>query len=226
MVTGSTAVDAVQRTAVADPPARDPRLALLEQVLDERSERLVLVTAHRRESWGEPPERVLRAVRAVVDRHPDVRVLLPPHPNPAVRPALVDVLGGHERIVVTGPLDHSDLVRALRRAALVLTDSGGLPEEAPSFGVPRAGAARQDRADVGGRLGLRVLVGTHPVRVLARRTASPPHRSRSASPFAAHGHSSPDRVSDFPRPGDVRARSAAHAGRSPIIRARDEGHPP
>ncbi|MDU0292170.1 non-hydrolyzing UDP-N-acetylglucosamine 2-epimerase [Saccharothrix longispora] len=167
VVTGSTAVDAVQRTAAADLPARDPRLALLEQVLDERSERLVLVTAHRRESWGEPLERVLRAVRAVADRHPDVRVLLPAHPNPAVRSAVVDVLGGHERIVVTGPLDHSDLVRALRRAALVLTDSGGVQEEAPSFGVPvlvlRDSTERTSAVDSGSAW----LVGTDPVRILA-----------------------------------------------------------
>ncbi|MGM1064126.1 non-hydrolyzing UDP-N-acetylglucosamine 2-epimerase [Saccharothrix sp. Mg75] len=167
VVTGNTAVDAARRAAAADLPARDPDLALLEQVLDERSERLVLVTAHRPESRGAPLERVLRAVRTLADRHPDVRVLVPAHPDPAVRSAVVDVLGDHERVVVSGPLDHSDLVRALRRAALVLTDSGGVQEEAPSFGVPvlvlRDATERPAAVDAGRAW----LVGTDPVRILA-----------------------------------------------------------
>lgn len=167
VVTGNTVVDAVERTALADRPARDPDLALLERVLDERSERLVLVTVHRRESWGEPLERVLHSVRAIADRHPDVRVLLPAHPNPEVRAAARDVLGGHDRIVVTEPLDYPDLVRALRRAALVLTDSGGIQEEAPSFGVPvlvlRDTTERTAAVDAG----CAWLVGTDPIRILA-----------------------------------------------------------
>ncbi|QQQ77491.1 UDP-N-acetylglucosamine 2-epimerase (non-hydrolyzing) [Saccharothrix sp. 6-C] len=167
VVTGSTAVDAVQRMAAADLPARDPDLAALERVLDERAERLVLVTVHRRESWGRPLTRVLHAVRAVADRHPDVRVLLPAHPDPRVRAAARAVLGGHERIVVTGPLDYADLVRALRRSALVLTDSGGIQEEAPTFGVPvlvlRDTTERVSAVEAGGAW----LVGTDPIRILA-----------------------------------------------------------
>ncbi|WP_367131738.1 non-hydrolyzing UDP-N-acetylglucosamine 2-epimerase [Saccharothrix sp. HUAS TT1] len=167
VVTGNTVVDAVQRVAAADLPARDPDLVRLERVLDERSDRLVLVTAHRRESWGEPLARVLRAVRALADRHPDVRVLLPAHPNPGVRAAARTALGGHDRIVVTEPLDYSDLVRALRRAALVLTDSGGLQEEAPSFGVPvlvlREATERVSAVEAG----CAWLVGTDPIRILA-----------------------------------------------------------
>ncbi|GAA3888311.1 UDP-N-acetylglucosamine 2-epimerase (non-hydrolyzing) [Saccharothrix violaceirubra] len=135
-VTGNTVVDAVERVSAADLPARDPDLAALERVLDARGGRLVLVTVHRRESWGVPLERVLAAVRAIADRYADVHVLVPAHPNPAVRSTVRDVLGGHDRIVVTEPLDYPDLVRTLRRAAVVLTDSGGIQEEAPSFGVP------------------------------------------------------------------------------------------
>ncbi|MFT7840913.1 UDP-N-acetylglucosamine 2-epimerase (non-hydrolyzing) [Saccharothrix sp. BKS2] len=167
VVTGSTAVDAVRRVAAADQPARDPGLALLERVLDERSERLVLVTAHRRESRGEPLGRVLHAVREIADRHPDVRVLLPAHPDPAARSTALEALGGHERIVVSEPLDYPDLVRALRRAALVLTDSGGLQEEAPTFGVPvlvlRGTTERTAAVDAG----YAWLVGTDAIRVLA-----------------------------------------------------------
>ncbi|MER5263555.1 UDP-N-acetylglucosamine 2-epimerase (non-hydrolyzing) [Actinosynnema sp. NPDC002837] len=167
VVTGDTVVDAVQRIAAADPPARDPDLARLERVLDERSERLVLVTVHRRESWGRPLTRVLHAVRAIADRHPDVRVLLPADPDPRVRAVARAVLGGHERIVVTDPLGYSDLVRALRRSALVLTDSGGIQEEAPTFGVPvlvlRDTTERVTAVEAGGAW----LVGTDPIRIIA-----------------------------------------------------------
>ncbi|ACU34957.1 non-hydrolyzing UDP-N-acetylglucosamine 2-epimerase [Actinosynnema mirum] len=167
VVTGNTVVDAVQRVAAADLPARDPDLAVLERVLDEHGQRLVLVTVHRRESWGEPLDRVLGAVRGIADRHPDVRVLLPAHPNPAVRAQVVAALGGHPRIVVTEPLDYPDLVRALRRSALVLTDSGGIQEEAPSFGVPvlvlRESTERMAAVDAG----CAWLVGTDPTRILA-----------------------------------------------------------
>ncbi|MFI9006728.1 non-hydrolyzing UDP-N-acetylglucosamine 2-epimerase [Actinosynnema sp. NPDC053489] len=167
VVTGNTVVDAVRHVAAADPPARDPALARLERVLDARSERLVLVTAHRRESWGEPLTRVLHAVRAVADRHPDVRVLLPVHPNPRVRAAARHVLGGHDRIVVTEPLDYSDLVRALRRSALVLTDSGGLQEEAPTFGVPVLVLRDTTERVAAVAAGCAWLVGTDPIRIVA-----------------------------------------------------------
>ncbi|MFJ6676028.1 non-hydrolyzing UDP-N-acetylglucosamine 2-epimerase [Actinosynnema sp. NPDC091369] len=167
VVTGNTVVDAVQRVAAADLPARDPELARLERVLDAGSERLVLVTVHRRESWGVPLARVLHAVRAIADRHPDVRVLLPVHPNPRVHAAARNLLGGHERISVTEPLDYSDMVRALRRSALVLTDSGGIQEEAPTFGVPvlvlRDTTERVSAVDAG----CAWLVGTDPIRIVA-----------------------------------------------------------
>jgi UDP-N-acetylglucosamine 2-epimerase (non-hydrolysing) len=98
--------------------------------------RLLLVTVHRRESWGEPLRSVLHAVRDVLDAHPDTVVALPVHPNPAVRAQVLSVLGADRRVVVTPPLDYPDLVRLLERSTLVLSDSGGIQEEAPSFGVP------------------------------------------------------------------------------------------
>ncbi|MEU7526646.1 UDP-N-acetylglucosamine 2-epimerase (non-hydrolyzing) [Saccharothrix sp. NPDC042600] len=167
VVTGNTVVDAVRLVAAADLPARDPVLVDLERRLDTSGGRLVLVTVHRRESWGAPLERVLHAVRALADRHPDVRVLLPVHPNPTVRTAARRVLGDHERIVVCEPLDYPDLVRALRRSSLVLTDSGGLQEEAPTFGVPvlvlRSSTERMPAVDAG----CAWLVGTDVTRILA-----------------------------------------------------------
>jgi len=136
VVTGNTVVDAALRVAAAEAPAANQDLVTVERELETHGGRLVLVTAHRRESWGAPLDEVLDAVATLTDRHPDVRVLLPMHPNPAVRAQVVAALGGHPRVTLTEPLAYPDLVRVLRRAALVLTDSGGIQEEAPSFGVP------------------------------------------------------------------------------------------
>jgi UDP-N-acetylglucosamine 2-epimerase (non-hydrolysing) len=98
--------------------------------------RLVLVTAHRRESWGEPLDRILAAVKELIARYDDIDVILPSHPNPAVREQVDAALAGVERVTVTDPLPYPDLSRLLSEAYLVLTDSGGIQEEAPSFGVP------------------------------------------------------------------------------------------
>ena len=135
-MTGNTVVDAVLAVAARDLPAHDQGLALLEMEIAETGGRLVLVTSHRRESWGEPLGRTLAAVRRIVAEHPDVQVLFPVHPNPAVRAQVVGELGGCARVTITEPLEYPDLVRALRLASLVLTDSGGIQEEAPTFGTP------------------------------------------------------------------------------------------
>jgi UDP-N-acetylglucosamine 2-epimerase (non-hydrolysing) len=167
VVTGNTVVDAVEHVARADLPALDPAMAEVERQLDERGARLALVTAHRRESWGEPLDRVLAAVRTMVNAYRDLFVLLPVHPNPAVRAQVSRALGRHPRVRVTKPLDYSDLVRALRFADLVLTDSGGIQEEAPSFGTPvlvlRDVTERREAIDAG----CAWLVGTDPRRIVA-----------------------------------------------------------
>lgn len=153
VVTGNTVVDAVRTIAARDLPAANSALALLEMEVAEAGERLVLVTSHRRESWGEPLERTLAAVRRIVREHEDVQVLFPVHPNPSVRAQVEAGLAGFERVTVTGPLGYPDLVRALRLAALVLTDSGGIQEEAPTFGTPvlvlRESTERQEAVDAG-----------------------------------------------------------------------------
>jgi UDP-N-acetylglucosamine 2-epimerase (non-hydrolysing) len=136
VVTGNTVVDAALRIAALAAPASNQDLVAVERDLETHGGRLVLVTAHRRESWGAPLADVLSAVATLADGHPDIRVLLPVHPNPAVRAQVVAALGGHPQVTLTDPLAYPDLVRVLRRAALVLTDSGGIQEEAPSFGVP------------------------------------------------------------------------------------------
>ncbi len=166
VVTGNTVVDAVRQIAAADLPAVDPRLAALERELDVTGARLVLMTAHRRESWGAPLAEALEAVSTLVDAYPDVRLVLPLHPNPAVRDQIVAALGRHPRVVLTDPLGYPDLIRALRRADLVLTDSGGIQEEAPSFGAPvlvlRDVTERMEAVDAG----CAWLVGTDRTRLL------------------------------------------------------------
>lgn len=136
LVTGNTVVDAAievarQRTAMPEPALAD--------VVDDAEAgriRLITVTAHRRESWGAPLDRVLRAVRRLLAEYPDVRVVLPTHPNPAVRAQVERGLGDAAGAVVTGPLPYQALTRLLACSFLVLTDSGGIQEEAPSFRVP------------------------------------------------------------------------------------------
>ncbi len=131
-ITGNTVVDALLRLVRAGSDVEDGVLAELLSM----GTPLVLLTAHRRESFGEPLHRVFRAVRRIVDRHPDVRVLYPVHPNPHVALPAREYLADHPRVHLTNPLSYPDLLRALRRASLVLTDSGGIQEEAPTFGTP------------------------------------------------------------------------------------------
>ncbi|MGE3822002.1 MAG: non-hydrolyzing UDP-N-acetylglucosamine 2-epimerase [Isosphaeraceae bacterium] len=126
-VTGNTVIDALRHTAGRDVP--------LGVDLDPRA-RLVLVTAHRRDSFGEPIRNVCRAVDVLHDRHPDVQFLWPVHPNPSVLPVVKEMVGHHPRVKICDPLDYGAFVSALRRAHLVLTDSGGVQEEAPALGKP------------------------------------------------------------------------------------------
>jgi UDP-N-acetylglucosamine 2-epimerase (non-hydrolysing) len=134
LITGNTVVDATLAVAGRKLPYQNADVAAARAASHGR--RLVLVTAHRRESWGTPLDRILDGVRALVRRYPDVEVVLPSHPNPAVRAQVDAALGGMERVTVTDPLPYPDLSRLLSEAYLVLTDSGGIQEEAPSFGVP------------------------------------------------------------------------------------------
>ncbi len=98
--------------------------------------RLVLVTSHRRESFGADQENMCRALKDLVDRHPDIRVIYPVHLNPNVQSTVKSLLGGTDRIHLTEPLDYITFVSLLRRCFLVLTDSGGVQEEAPTFSKP------------------------------------------------------------------------------------------
>ncbi|WP_430789097.1 non-hydrolyzing UDP-N-acetylglucosamine 2-epimerase [Actinoplanes sp. G11-F43] len=133
LITGNTVVDATLAVAGRRLPFENPEVAAART---GSTNRLVLVTAHRRESWGEPLDRILAAVKELIARYDDIDVILPSHPNPAVREQVEAALSGVERVTVTDPLPYPDLSRLLSEAYLVLTDSGGIQEEAPSFGVP------------------------------------------------------------------------------------------
>ena len=161
-VTGNTVVDALLSIAREERPVRDPTLA---GVL-EGGRRLVLLTAHRRESFGEPIRRVFRAVRHLADGDDSLEVLYPVHPNPNVTEPAREILSDHPRIHLVEPLDYADLVRALQAAELVLTDSGGIQEEAPTFGMPVLVLREVTERPEGVEAGVARLVGTDGERIV------------------------------------------------------------
>ena len=104
--------------------------------LDWQKYRVLLTTVHRRENWGQPLQDIIQGLKAILDRFPDTAILLPLHRNPTVREPIQGYLGNHPRVFLTEPLDYQQLVGAISRCYLLLTDSGGLQEEAPSLGKP------------------------------------------------------------------------------------------
>jgi UDP-N-acetylglucosamine 2-epimerase len=155
-VTGNTVVDALH---IVSAKLRAPSDAKLGEALSA-GRRIVLLTAHRRESFGEPLRRVFKAVRALAQSREDVTIVYPVHPNPNVTEAAQEILAGHPRIVLTKPVDYLDLVLLLREAALVLTDSGGIQEEAPTFGTPVLVMREVTERPEGIEAGAAELVGT------------------------------------------------------------------
>ncbi|WP_079933526.1 non-hydrolyzing UDP-N-acetylglucosamine 2-epimerase [Carboxydocella sp. ULO1] len=131
-VTGNTVIDALLQTVKEDYRFHDEQLAAIP--FNQR--RVLLVTTHRRENWGEPLRQVYLALRQLVEEFSDVEVVFPVHKNPAVRQVVEEVLGGVERVHLVEPLDYEPFINLMARSYLVLTDSGGLQEEAPSLGKP------------------------------------------------------------------------------------------
>lgn len=127
-VTGNTVIDALKTTVRKD--FSHPELDWA------KDSRLILITAHRRENLGEPMHRMFRAIRRVLEEHPDVKALYPIHMNPVVRQAAEEELGGCDRLHLIEPLDVLDCHNIMARSYLILTDSGGVQEEAPSLGKP------------------------------------------------------------------------------------------
>jgi UDP-N-acetylglucosamine 2-epimerase (non-hydrolysing) len=127
-VTGNTAIDALKTTVRED--------YTHEQLEWASDSRLIMITAHRRENLGEPMRNMFKAIKRIVEEHEDIKAIYPIHMNPEVREAASEVLGGCDRIRIIEPLEVLDFHNFLSRSYLILTDSGGIQEEAPSLGKP------------------------------------------------------------------------------------------
>jgi UDP-N-acetylglucosamine 2-epimerase (non-hydrolysing) len=131
-VVGNPVIDALMNVASQKYGFRDETL----KGVDFRNKRVIAVTAHRRESWGRPFEGMMTALKRIARDHPDVEVVFPVHPNPNVRKTVNRILRGAERVVLTDPLNYKDFVKLLKSCHFIITDSGGIQEEAPSLGKP------------------------------------------------------------------------------------------
>ena len=163
-ITGNTAIDALRLTVQED---------YHHQVLDQLDpqKKLVLVTMHRRENQGQPMRAVFAALREMVDAHPELEVVYPVHLSPAVQEAAKDILGDHDRIHLIAPLDVFDFHNLASRSYFIMSDSGGVQEEAPSLGKPVLVLRDTTERPEGVKAGTLKLVGTDPERVKEEMTA-------------------------------------------------------
>jgi len=163
-ITGNTAIDALRLTVQED---------YHHQVLDQLDpqKKLVLVTMHRRENQGQPMRAVFAALREMVDAHPELEVVYPVHLSPAVQEAAKDILGDHDRIHLIAPLDVFDFHNLASRSYFIMSDSGGVQEEAPSLGKPVLVLRDTTERPEGVKVGTLKLVGTDPERVKEEMTA-------------------------------------------------------
>ena len=164
IITGNTAIDALKLTVQSD---------YYHEVLDRLDplKKLVLVTMHRRENQGQPMRDVFSALREMVDLHSELEVVYPVHLSPAVQEAANDILSDHERIHLIEPLDVLDFHNLASRSYFIMTDSGGVQEEAPSLGKPVLVLRDTTERPEGVRAGTLKLVGTDPNRVKEAMTA-------------------------------------------------------
>ncbi len=172
-VTGNTVIDALKTTV--SPDYRHPEL------LWAAGSRLILLTAHRRENWGEPLRRIFRALRRVLEENPDVKVIYPIHQNPEVRKIAAEELGGCERVHLIEPLGMADFHNFMAQSYLILTDSGGIQEEAPSLGKPVLVLRETTERPEGVEAGTLLLVGREEESVYQSllRLLNDPHLYRS-----------------------------------------------
>ena len=164
VITGNTAIDALKLTVQSD---------YYHKVLDQLDpdKKLVLVTMHRRENQGQPMRNVFTALREMVDLHQEIEVVYPVHLSPVVQEAAKDILAGHNRIHLIEPLDVLDFHNLASRSYFIMTDSGGVQEEAPSLGKPVLVLRDTTERPEGVRAGTLKLVGTDPVSVKEAMTA-------------------------------------------------------
>ena len=152
-VTGNTAIDALKTTVTDD--YKNPELEWA------KGSKLVLLTAHRRENLGEPLRHMFKAIRKIVDEHPEVKVIYPIHMNPAVRETANEILGDDDRIRIIEPLEVLDFHNFMAQSYMILTDSGGIQEEAPSLGKPVLVMRDTTERPEGIKAGTLKLVGTN-----------------------------------------------------------------
>jgi UDP-N-acetylglucosamine 2-epimerase (non-hydrolysing) len=164
-VTGNTGIDAVLHVKEA---LESGKLQGLNNSLPlDPTKKLILVTAHRRESFGEGLEQICAAILRLAER-PDVQIVYPVHPNPNVTDPVRRILGKHPRIILTDPLSYVPFVDLMRRAAILLTDSGGIQEEAPSLGKPVLVMRQTTERPEGVEAGVAFLVGTDPDKIVRK----------------------------------------------------------
>ncbi len=152
-VTGNTAIDALKTTVKKDYTHPDLEWA--------KGSRLIMITAHRRENLGEPMKNMFKAIKRVIDEHPDVKAIYPIHMNPVVRETAKEVFGDDNRIRIIEPLEVIDFHNFLARSYMILTDSGGIQEEAPSLGKPVLVMRDTTERPEGIKAGTLKLVGTN-----------------------------------------------------------------
>jgi len=205
VLTGNTVIDALLQVA-AQPFTPDD--LVLRDILDD-PRRMILVTTHRRENWGEPMARIGRAVLRLVDAFPDTVAVVPWHRNPIVRDALRPLLDGHPRVRLIEPQDYVPFVKLEQKATIIVTDSGGVQEEAPSLGKPVLVLRETTERPEGVAAGTAKLVGTDTNLIIreASRLLSDP------GAYAAQSHA----VSPY---GDGQAarriaEALAHSGTAP-----------
>lgn len=153
--TGNTVIDTLLTVANNKPSCEVDNL-------DWSKYRVLLATVHRRENWGQPLADILQGFNTILDRFPDTALLLPLHRNPTVREPIIAALGDRSRVFLTEPLDYSELVGAIARCHLLLTDSGGLQEEAPSLGKPVLVLRETTERPEAVQAGTAKLIGTNP----------------------------------------------------------------
>lgn len=183
VVTGNTVIDSLLEITATEHPISNPTLAAL---VAAQVSPLLLVTSHRRESWGEPLARTASAIAQLVRDFPTLHVLLPAHRNPIVRESLLPPLADLDRVHVTEPLDYPDFCRALQLATIVLSDSGGVQEEAPALGKPVLVLRETTERPEGVESGVSRLVGTDPDTIISETSLllSDPNHYRAMS----HAH--------------------------------------
>jgi UDP-N-acetylglucosamine 2-epimerase (non-hydrolysing) len=177
-VTGNTVIDSLLLAAREDVP--------IGVALDARK-RLILVTAHRRDSIGEPLRRICQAIKTLHDRLRDVEFLWPVHPNPDIGPVVEGLLSGLDRVHLCKPLAYGEFVSAMKRSRLILTDSGGIQEEAPALGKPVLVLRAESERPEGVASGTAILVGHDPERIVAEtcRIAQAPIASQREAPYTS-----------------------------------------